>query len=111
MYLGKIVEEAPAEELFAHPHHHYTRLLLDTVPDMENPLRDRAPASGEVPSPMTPPPGCAFHPRCAAAGDDCRHGRVERHAVGEAVVACHHPVRSWAGRATREPSLARAATA
>ena len=103
MYLGRIVEEAPAEELFARPRHHYTRLLLDTVPDMENPQRDRAPATGEVPSPLAPPPGCAFHPRCGAATDRCRSGRVERQAWGEAVVACHHPVRAWAGMARREP--------
>lgn len=92
MYLGKIVEEAPAEELFASPRHHYTRLLLDTVPDMEHPQRNRLLASGEVPSPLAPPPGCPFHPRCAAAVARCRTEVCASRTIGVTTVSCHQPI-------------------
>ena len=75
MYLGRIVEQAPTEALFADPQHPYTRLLLDTIPDLEAPQRDRAALAGEVPSPIDPPPGCAFHPRCPLATERCRRER------------------------------------
>ena len=71
MYLGRIVEEGDTEELFAQPRHPYTRLLLQTIPNIEAPNRNREPASGEVPSPLKPPSGCAFHPRCPIAIDTC----------------------------------------
>ncbi len=89
MYLGRIVELAPAEELFARPRHPYTRLLLDTVPDLEMRRRDRAPVAGEVPSPIDPPPGCAFHPRCPWAFARCEVERPLPVTVGAARVACH----------------------
>ncbi len=94
MYLGKIVEQAPAAALFASPRHPYTRLLLDTVPDMEHPQRDRAPAAGEVPSPLAPPPGCAFHPRCTVATRRCRVEAPPGRRLGPTLVACHHPLTS-----------------
>jgi peptide/nickel transport system ATP-binding protein len=94
MYLGRIVEEAPAAELFAEPRHPYTRLLLDTVPDLENPDRPRAVVLGEVPSPLAPPPGCAFHPRCGQAQAICARGEVPRHDHGAARVICHFPLSS-----------------
>ena len=72
MYLGRIVEEAQTERLFARPLHPYTRLLLETIPDLEAPKRDRSPMAGEVPSPLDPPEGCAFHPRCPLANERCR---------------------------------------
>jgi peptide/nickel transport system ATP-binding protein len=72
MYLGKLVETGPARRIFASPAHPYTRLLLDTIPDMNMQRRDRQPVAGEVPNPITPPPGCAFHPRCPFANDRCR---------------------------------------
>ena len=72
MYLGRIVEQAPAEQLFAAARHPYTRLLLETIPDLEAPNRNRVPLAGEVPSPIEPPPGCAFHPRCLRAEARCR---------------------------------------
>jgi peptide/nickel transport system ATP-binding protein len=75
MYLGRIVETGPAERIFADPRHPYTRLLLDTIPNVETPNRARQPMSGEVPSPITPPPGCAFHPRCDLAIAQCRSQR------------------------------------
>ncbi|WP_118138419.1 ABC transporter ATP-binding protein [Oceanicella sp. SM1341] len=80
MYLGRIVEIQPTADLFARPLHPYTRLLLETIPDLENPRRDRAPMGGEVPSPIAPPPGCAFHPRCPLAHDRCRSERPVRDA-------------------------------
>ena len=89
MYLGRIVELAPAGELFARPRHPYTRLLLDTVPDLEMRRRERTPVAGEVPSPIEPPPGCAFHPRCPWANARCRAERPQPLPVGAARVACH----------------------
>jgi peptide/nickel transport system ATP-binding protein len=71
MYLGRIVEIGDADTIFNGPLHPYTRLLLDTIPDVESPNRARAPLSGEVPSPINPPPGCAFHPRCPMTEAAC----------------------------------------
>ncbi|AMJ62896.1 ABC transporter ATP-binding protein [Bosea sp. PAMC 26642] len=90
MYLGRIVESGPAEQVFSEPRHPYTRLLLDTIPDVEKPNRARRPMSGEVPSPIAPPPGCAFHPRCAMATDICRVERPELRMQNDVSVACHH---------------------
>ena len=72
MYLGRIVEVAPAEELFSRPRHPYTRMLLDAVPDLAMTGRTRRPVQGEVPNPIDPPSGCTFHPRCPLANDRCR---------------------------------------
>ena len=89
MYLGRLVEVAPTDALFARPRHPYTRLLLDTVPRLDAAGRRRAPVGGEVPSPIDPPPGCAFHPRCPFAAERCRHQRPEPIEVDGALVACH----------------------
>ncbi|MBY0611010.1 MAG: ATP-binding cassette domain-containing protein [Beijerinckiaceae bacterium] len=72
MYLGKLVEIGNAAELFARPRHPYTRMLLDSVPDLSMVGKDRTPVAGEIPSPIDPPKGCAFHPRCKFAVDICR---------------------------------------
>jgi len=90
MYLGRIVEEAATETLFASPKHPYTRLLLQTIPDVAKPNRNREPSLGEPPSPLDPPKGCAFHPRCPIAQDICRNTApdLSPHADG-ARVACH----------------------
>ena len=85
MYLGKLVEVAPAADLFAHPRHPYTRMLLDSVPDIAMTGRDRTPVAGEIPSPIDPPSGCTFHPRCKFAVERCR---VEVPAFIDGV-ACH----------------------
>ena len=89
MYLGRICEWADTATLFARPRHPYTRMLLDTVPDLEMSGRERLPVAGEVPSPIDPPPGCAFHPRCPHANARCRSERPEMRARGGAHVACH----------------------
>ena len=72
MYLGRIVEQGPAETIFQTPRHPYTRLLLDAIPDLEQVGRARTPVGGEIPSPIAPPPGCTFHPRCPLANARCR---------------------------------------
>ncbi|KXG87500.1 ABC transporter ATP-binding protein [Agrobacterium bohemicum] len=90
MYLGRIVEEADTEALFANPQHPYTKLLLQTIPDVASPNRDRALMGGEPPSPLDPPKGCAFHPRCPLAADICsRDAPKSRERQGGGVVACH----------------------
>ena len=89
MYLGRICEVADTETLFGRPRHPYTQLLLDTIPDLEMSGRDRAPVAGEVPSPIDPPPGCAFHPRCPHADARCRSERPEPKTVDGTSVACH----------------------
>ena len=89
MYLGRLVELASAAALFAAPRHPYTRMLLDAIPDLEMSGRPRTPVAGEVPNPLAPPAGCAFHPRCPHADARCR---VERPALRPAPggsVACH----------------------
>ncbi len=90
MYLGKLVETGPARKVFANPAHPYTRLLLDTIPDMNMQRRDRQPVAGEVPNPIMPPPGCAFHPRCPFEKDRCRNEAPTLHKMASGVrVACH----------------------
>ena len=90
MYLGKLVETGPARKVFANPAHPYTRLLLDTIPDMNMQRRDRQPVAGEVPTPIMPPPGCAFHPRCPFAFDRCKNEAPTLHKIASGVrVACH----------------------
>ncbi len=89
MYLGRIVELADAAALFARPRHPYTRMLLDAVPDLGMTGKPRTPVAGEVPNPLAPPPGCAFHPRCRHANERCRRevprviDNVACHAVQE----------------------------
>jgi oligopeptide/dipeptide ABC transporter ATP-binding protein len=76
MYLGRVVELGPAEQVFDAPRHPYTKALLQAAPDMEPPppgtrRARRAALSGELPSPLAIPPGCPFHPRCDQARDIC----------------------------------------
>jgi peptide/nickel transport system ATP-binding protein len=90
MYLGRIVELGPAASVYDAPRHPYTQGLLASVPKLrleEAEPAAFAPIAGELPSPLSPPPGCAFHPRCPRASERCR---VERPALVEGV-ACHHP--------------------
>ena len=100
MYLGRIVEEAPTETLFADPKHPYTRLLLETIPDVRSPHRNREVKGGEVPSPLKPPPGCSFHPRCPLADGRCRVERPEmRRWPDGSRTACHRVEESLGGAA------------
>ena len=89
MYLGRLVEIAAAEDLFARPQHPYTRMLLDAIPDLEMSGRQRTPVAGEVPNPLSPPAGCAFHPRCPHANDRCKAERPSLIWRGAAASACH----------------------
>ncbi|WP_399681903.1 ABC transporter ATP-binding protein [Xenophilus sp.] len=72
MYLGRIVEEAPTDVVFRGPQHPYTRALLAELPTLDARRRDYRPIQGELPSPLAPPPGCAFHPRCPHAMPRCQ---------------------------------------
>jgi peptide/nickel transport system ATP-binding protein len=89
MYLGRLVEQAPTDTLFRRPKHPYTRMLLDTIPDLEMTGRQRAPVGGEVPSPINPPSGCAFHPRCPFANERCKVERPKALPIEGGTVACH----------------------
>jgi len=91
MYLGRIVERAAADELFASPAHPYTVALLSAVPVPDPKVRvRRLVLQGDVPSPLDPPPGCTFHPRCPLAEDVCRRERPELREVAPGhVAACH----------------------
>jgi oligopeptide/dipeptide ABC transporter ATP-binding protein len=72
LYLGRIVELAPRQDLFERPAHPYTRVLLDAMPRLGRGRRRRHAVTGEIPSPLAPPPGCVFHTRCPLAADICR---------------------------------------
>jgi peptide/nickel transport system ATP-binding protein len=90
MYLGRLVELADASTLFTHPRHPYTRMLLDAIPDLDMSGRPRTPVAGEVPNPLNPPTGCAFHPRCTYANERCKTERPALKAVHSGGrVACH----------------------
>jgi oligopeptide/dipeptide ABC transporter ATP-binding protein len=94
MYLGRIVELAEAETLYSTPQHPYTQALLDSVPKLS--LSGNIGVTfklirGELPSPLSPPSGCAFHPRCLKATELCRAERPRLEASGnKGLVACHH---------------------
>ncbi len=95
MYLGKIVESAPADQLYAQPRHPYTQALLASAPEPDPTRRkERIVLAGEVPSPVNPPSGCAFHPRCPFATDICRRDlpqlKTKAGLSPAHVVACHH---------------------
>ena len=89
-HLGRLVEVGLARHVFAHPQHPYTRLLLDTIPDITMTRRDREPVAGEVPNPINPPSGCTFHPRCSFANARCQIESPVLIAGASGVrVACH----------------------
>lgn len=89
LYLGRLVEEAEPEKLFNSPKHPYTQMLLNAAPKMDGFGRDVPPPQGEIPDPINPPKGCAFHPRCPLASDVCRQDRPELRVIGAEKVACH----------------------
>ncbi len=89
MYLGRLVEWAETNTLFENPRHPYTWMLLDAIPDLEMSGRQRIPVAGEVPSPINPPSGCAFHPRCPHAEARCRIEAPLPRIYDGVHVACH----------------------
>ncbi len=92
MYLGRIVEIGPAEAVYTAPRHPYTRALLDSLPKIPQAGTDSVfrPISGEIPSPLAPPPGCRFHPRCPIAAERCRREGPELRPLGPGHEAsCH----------------------
>ena len=89
LYLGRLVEEAPRDALFEAPKHPYTRMLFDAAPKLDGFGREVDPPKGEIPDPINPPAGCAFHPRCPLAVDRCAVERPEMREVGAHRVACH----------------------
>lgn len=90
MYLGRVVEHGPKRMIFDSPRHPYTRALLSATPRVDVSQRKvRFIASGELPSPLDPPPGCAFHRRCPHAVDACKVTAPELRQVGEHLTACH----------------------
>jgi len=89
LYLGRLVEEAPRDRLFEAPKHPYTRMLFDAAPRMDGFGREVDPPKGEIPDPINPPPGCAFHPRCPLAMERCKRERPEMRSLGATRVACH----------------------
>jgi oligopeptide/dipeptide ABC transporter ATP-binding protein len=96
MYLGKLMEVSPAEELYTKPIHPYTSALLSAIPipdPEENRRRERIVVGGEPPNPINPPSGCVFHPRCPRATDVCRQVEppLARYPNGH-LAACHHPM-------------------
>jgi len=91
MYLGRVVEEGPRDAVIRRPAHPYSQALLAAVPRLGVPAARAAVVTGELPSPLAPPPGCAFHPRCPQAGPRCRVEAPRRVGLAEAghAVACH----------------------
>jgi peptide/nickel transport system ATP-binding protein len=89
MYLGRLVELAGKAELFRRPRHPYTRMLLDAIPDIHMAGRARTPVQGEVPNPLNPPSGCAFHPRCPHADARCKSERPVLTSIQGIQIACH----------------------
>jgi peptide/nickel transport system ATP-binding protein len=90
MYLGRVVESASTAEIYAHPNHPYTEALIAEVPRVDALRRRYVPIRGEIPSPLAPPPGCHFHPRCPKAFARCREEvpRLREVAAGH-LSACH----------------------
>ncbi|MFN3629514.1 MAG: oligopeptide/dipeptide ABC transporter ATP-binding protein, partial [Casimicrobiaceae bacterium] len=89
MYLGRLVEIGDKRQVFGAPEHPYTRMLLDAIPDLKMTGKARTPVAGEVPNPLAPPPGCAFHPRCPRLFEPCTRERPELMWVHGREVACH----------------------
>jgi oligopeptide/dipeptide ABC transporter ATP-binding protein len=93
MYLGRIVEEGPTDELLSNPRHPYTVALLSAVPEPDHSARrERIVLSGDLPSPSSPPPGCPFHTRCfhPMRNVRCRTEVPLLRSVGGTLAACHY---------------------
>jgi peptide/nickel transport system ATP-binding protein len=110
MYLGSIVETGPTELLYRAPAHPYTQALISAVPvpDVDRPARkNRIVLTGDVPSPMNPPSGCRFHPRCRYATDRCRAERPALRPLADGrEAACHYPLSDLAAAKAGKPAPA-----
>jgi oligopeptide/dipeptide ABC transporter ATP-binding protein len=89
MYLGRVVETGPSNDLFSEPLHPYTRALLDEVPRLNSGKRAYVPIKGEIASALNPPTGCHFHTRCPQAGPRCKREQPTTQNIGAQTVACH----------------------
>ena len=108
MYLGHVVEQGPAVEVFAQPKHPYTQALLSATPQADpERKRQRIVLKGELPSPLAPPPGCTFHPRCPIAFDRCKLEEPLLIQHGNCKVACHAVEASTLGNAAHRGSSAK----
>lgn len=96
LYLGEVVEQAPADQLFDAPEHPYTKALIDSVLAIPRSAADRRiirPPRGEIPSPLSPPSGCPYHPRCPIATSRCKDEKPLLRPVAEGrLAACHYPL-------------------
>jgi oligopeptide/dipeptide ABC transporter ATP-binding protein len=94
MYLGQLVEYGESEDLFERPLHPYTRALISasqlTLPEDSEGQAKQIILTGEMPSPLNPPPGCRFHTRCTEASDQCSKDIPEMYKIGKQQVKCHH---------------------
>jgi len=105
MYLGRPAEHGTKAQVFEHPRHPYTRALLASTPSTDPSRRGQRQAlKGELPSPLDPPSGCAFHKRCPYATERCVSERPELRLVEGALVACHHAENLPAARAVETPA-------
>ena len=89
LYLGRLVEEAPRDSIFSDPKHPYTQMLFAAAPKLDAFGREVEPPKGEIPDPINPPSGCAYHPRCPFAIARCTLERPEMRQVGGSRVSCH----------------------
>ncbi len=89
LYLGRLVEEAPAANLFVTPRHPYTQMLIEAAPRLNGFGREVVPPEGEIPDPTDPPSGCAYHPRCPFAVERCRTELPRLRPLDGGRVACH----------------------
>jgi peptide/nickel transport system ATP-binding protein len=90
MYLGRIVEIGSASAIFSKPAHPYSAALINASPSISRRKRDFQPLTGDLPSPLNPPSGCPFHPRCAHAMPVCRERRPElKDVTADQSAACH----------------------
>ncbi|MEM9581073.1 MAG: oligopeptide/dipeptide ABC transporter ATP-binding protein [Pseudomonadota bacterium] len=89
LYLGRLVEEADPDTLFSSPKHPYTQMLLEAAPRLDAFGREVVPPEGEIPNPIDPPSGCAFHPRCPIAVARCKSERPALRQTGTGRTACH----------------------
>ncbi|MEB3760614.1 MAG: ABC transporter ATP-binding protein [Desulfurococcales archaeon] len=93
MYVGKIVEEGPADEVLSNPRHPYTRALITSVPSIKRKIRKRFPIIGDIADPTNVPPGCRYHPRCPIAKQTCKEKEPDLKEIAPGhKVACHYPI-------------------